>query len=212
MRKTAKTLTKTMTTLFASLMLAATAFAMPANAIPKVTHDGEWQGVPYAYPPVADTPAPAPLSETDLWAASAQYQARDGFSAVHALGAGNYTVLNLDIPGEGVAADLSNGTCPGPIRYTDATAGIEYASELGECGGWDRFGWLKEGHIVRLSGKLSGNYMVSDVLPLGAPGNTKLSFTDTPDVVLMVNNINAQNELYMFGLIDYTKRNPQNVV
>lgn len=202
------TMKKTLTiisTLFLSLLLAVGGCIAPANAAPTVRAD-DWQGVPYR-----DTSQPAApgnsLSETDLWAAAAQYQARDGFSAQHALGAGNYTVLNLSVTGEGVAEDLGNGTCPGPIRYTNtATPQTEYVAELGECGGWDRFGWLQEGNVVRLNDKLTGNYMVQDVLALGAPGNTKLSYTSVPDVVLMVNNPDAANEMYVFGLVDYTKR------
>ena len=208
MRKT----TKTLTTVFASLIFAATAFAMPANAATKTQLDDDnlVPGVPYASPLRTPVPDMGPLSQADLWVAAAQYTARDGFSAKHALGAGNYTVLNMEVPGEGVPEDLSNGTCPGPIRYTNTQVATEYIAELGECGGWDRYGWLQEGNVVRLTGKVSGNYMVKDVIALGVPGNTKLSFTDTPDAVMVVNNPNAQDELYMFNLIDYTKRLAQN--
>lgn len=188
MRKT----TKTIATLFASLTLAVTAFTMPAQAVGFAPEDQPW------------TP-----DISDLLAASAQYQARDGFSMVGASGLGTYRVLNLPVEAEGVAADLGNGTCPGPIRYTDTTVPIEYIAELGECGGWERFGWLQEGDVVRLSGKVDGNYMVKDVVGLGVPGNTKLNFTDTPDTVLLLNNPYAKDQLYMFGLIDYTKRLPQ---
>ena len=188
-----KTVTKTLATAFASLALAATAFTLPAQAQEFASEDQPW---------VPDI--------SDLQVASAQYQARDGFSMVGASGLGTYRVLNLPVPGEGVAADLGNGTCPGPIRYTDTATPVEYVSELGECGGWDRYGWLQEGDVVRLSDKVNGNYMVKDVIALGVPGNDKLSFTDNPDAVLLVNNPQAQNELYMFGLIDYTKRISQN--
>lgn len=188
-----KTTTKTSATAFASLALAATAFTLPAQAQEFASEDQPWS------PDISD-----------LHAASAQYQARDGFSMVGASGLGTYRVLNLPVEAEGVAADLGNGTCPGPIRYTDTTTPIEYVSELGECGGWERFGWLQEGDVVRLSGKVNGNYIVKDVAALGAPGNTKLNFTDNPDVVLLVNNPAAKDQLYMFGLIDYTKRVSQN--
>ncbi|MBC9704814.1 MAG: hypothetical protein H9W81_07540 [Enterococcus sp.] len=195
-----------MITLFFTLMFAVTGFAAPANADDRTPDEDGWLGVPYAYP---STP-PAPennLSQEDLWVAAAQYTARDSFSAVHALGAGDYTVLNMDVPAEGVASDLSNGTCPGPIRYTDTTVpNQEFIAELGECGGWERYGWLQEGNVVRLSGKVEGNYMVHDVMALGDPNNAKSSFTDVPDVVMMVNNANEKNELYLFGLIDYTQR------
>lgn len=186
MRKT----TKTIATLFASLMLGVTAFAAPANAVGFSAEDQPWS------PDISD-----------LQAASAQYQARDGFSMVGASGLGTYRVLNMAVEAEGVPSDLGNGTCPGPMVYTDNTMEqMEYVAELGECGGWDRFGWLQEGDVVRLSGNVDGNYMVKDAVALGAPGNTKLGFTDTPDVVLMVNNVNGQGEMHMFGLIDYTKR------
>lgn len=188
MRKTIQIIT----TLFASLMLAVTAFAAPANAVFFAAED-----------------KPGTPNINDLQAASSQYQARDGFSMVGASGMWTYRVLNLPVESEGVPADLGNGTCPGPMIYTDNTMEqMEYVAELGECGGWDRYGWLKEGDVVRLSGKLTGNYIVKDVVALGAPGNAKLNFTDTPDVVLMVNNSSAQNEMHMFGLIDYTKRLP----
>lgn len=196
---------KKLRTMFAvGMTLVMLGFGAPAHAAP-VTDD-DWLEVPYKYPAVPK-PVSESLSQTDLWVAAEQYQARDGFSVTHALGAGNYTVLNLPVTGEGVAEDIGNGTCPGPIIYTDTAVDYtEYVSELGECGGWERFGWLQEGDVVRLSDKITGNYMVRDVLALGAPGNTKLSFTSTPDVVLMVNNANVKNEMYVFGLVDYTKR------
>lgn len=207
---TMKKMITVISTLFMTLMLLTVGLAGPANAATPTMvdfDDTDWPGVPYRVggkEPVANS---TPLSQDDLWVAAEQYMARDGFSATHALGAGNYTVLNLDVPSEGVPADLSNGTCPGPIRYTNVGVPPEgFVAELGECGGWDRYGWLQEGYVVRMSGNVTGNYMVHDVLALGAPGNQKLGFTDTPDVVLTVNNPNAPNELYMFGLIDYTKR------
>lgn len=182
---------KTIATMIASLALAAGAFTLPAQAVSLAPEDKPWE--PNIY---------------DLQAASAQYQARDGISLIGATGLATYRVLNLNVPAEGVPADLGNGTCPGPIRYTDTEVETQYVSELGECGGWERFGWLQEGDVVWLSGKASGNYIVKDAIALGAPGNTKAGFTDTPDAVLLVNNSHAKNELHMFGLIDYTKRLP----
>ena len=198
-----KKATRILTASFFAMTLAVTGFAMPANATVTIAdEDLVPAGTPWTYIDYAGNP-----SIDDLQAAAAQYQARDGFSMTGATGMNTYEVLNLNVPVEGTAADLGTGVCNGPILYNDTTVDhIEYIAELGECGGWDRFGWLQEGNVVRLNGLLEGNYMVVDVLALGAPGNQKLGFTDTPDVVLMVNNANAPNEMYTFGLVDYTKR------
>ncbi|MBC9704815.1 MAG: hypothetical protein H9W81_07545 [Enterococcus sp.] len=197
-----KNATKILTTLMFTGALALTGL-MPANATIQIApEDHESSGTPWLQPDYAGTP-----TMEDLQVASEQYQARDGFLLSGATGMNTYEVLNLEVPAEGVAADLSNGTCPGPIRYTDTTIpNQEFIAELGECGGWERYGWLQEGNVVRLSGKVEGNYMVADVLALGDPNNSKLHFTDVPDAVLMVNNAYEKNELYLFGLIDYTKR------
>lgn len=198
-----KKATRILTTLFFTLMLAATGFALPANATMTIAEEDQVSsGTPWVYTDYAGTP-----TMDDLAAASAQYQARDGFSMTGATGMNTYEVLNLNVSVEGTAADLSTGVCNGPILYNDTSVEhIEYIAELGECGGWDRFGWLQEGNVVRLNGLMEGDYMVVDVLALGAPGNQKLAFTETPDVVMMVNNAYAANEMYTFGLVDYTKR------
>lgn len=190
---------KTVTALFFSTAVATAGFAAPANAT--VNFEQEGAGTPWSYVDYGGNP-----SMEDLQVASAQYQARDGYSLPGALGMNTYEVLNLEVPAAGLPTDLGNGTCPGPMRYTDVTDTVEYVAELGECGGWERYGWLEEGNVVRLSGEVSGNYMVNDVLALGAPGNENLHYTNTPDVVLMVNNANASNQMYLFGLIDYTQR------
>lgn len=205
---TMKKIFKIMTTLFIAMTFAVVGFSAPANAAPWA--DGGL-GVPYPDP---NRPAPTVGTATgeDMWVASAQHTGKYGFSATHALGAGDYRVLNMEINAEGVASDLASGTCPGPIRYTDNTIpGQEFIAELGECGGWERFGWLQEDHVVRLSGLVNGNYLVNDVVALGAPGNQKLGFTNTPDVTLMVNNANERDQMYLFGLIDYTNLLPANV-
>lgn len=197
-----KKATKIFTTLFFAMALAVTGFAAPANAMMTIAEEDQGSsGTPWAYTDYAGTP-----SMDDLQAAAAQYQARDGFSMTGATGMNTYEVLNLNVGVEGTAADLATGVCNGPILYNDTTDRVEYIAELGECGGWDRYGWLQEGNVVRLNGLIGGDYMVADVLALGAPGNQKLHFTTTPDVVLMVNNVNAPNEMYTFGLVDYTKR------
>ena len=197
-----KKVTRVLTALFFAMTLAMTGFAMPANAMSTIAEEDRGPaGTPWSYVDYAGTP-----SMDDLQAAAAQYQARDGYSMVGATGMNVYEVLNLNIPVAGTAADLATGVCNGPILYTDIPDRVKYVAELGECGGWDRYGWLQEGNVVRLNGLLGGDYMVADVLALGAPGNEKLGYSTQPDVVLMVNNEDALNQMYVFGLVDYTKR------
>lgn len=149
--------------------------------------------------------APTP-SMDDLAAAANQYRARDGIALEGSTGLHTYRVLNLDVDAEGIAADLQNGTCPGPMRYNDVTDRIQYVAELGECGGWERFGWLRKGDVVRFHGYVTGDYIVNDVLALGVPGNTVNGYSIPPDVVLMVNNSDARNQMYTFSLVDYTNQ------
>lgn len=103
----------------------------------------------------------------------------------------------VELAGGQAAADLGSG----PVLFSLPDGFPPYVVEHDLYGGWERFGTLEAGMVVRMSGLVSGTYTVGQILNVPNTGTTDefKAFKTTPKVMLQT-CITGTDRMIIVGL------------
>lgn len=103
----------------------------------------------------------------------------------------------VELAGGQAAADLGRG----PVLFSLPAGFPPYVVEHDLYGGWERFGTLEAGMVVRMSGLVSGTYTVGQILNVPNTGTTDefKAFKTTPKVMLQT-CITGTDRMIIVGL------------
>lgn len=103
----------------------------------------------------------------------------------------------VELAGGQAAADLGRG----PVLFSLPAGFPPYVVEHDLYGGWERFGTLEAGMVVRMSGLVSGTYTVGQILNVPNTGTTDefKAFKKKPKVMLQT-CITGTDRMIIVGL------------
>lgn len=105
--------------------------------------------------------------------------------------------VHVDLAGGQDVADLGRG----PVLFNLPAGFPPYVVEHDLYGGWERFGTLREGMTVRMSGLVTGTYTVGQILNVPNDGTTDefKAYKTTPKVMLQT-CITGTDRMLIVGL------------